>query len=204
MAKVVGLSGAQGGGKSTLLSELCSRGYTVDAFKVSRAVQKQLGWETLERVMDSPQTMMTFQQEVWRQKYHNDKKLKGIGGDFILTERTFADIAAYTTSWTWKFVDKGDLSLTEASDFLTPYLGSCSRAQLEVYDAVLLLPFARGVVKWEADPHRASLDDADSVYESVVRFTEGRSFLSQPRFTITERRVLDRADQVETFLKGLK
>ena len=97
MIKLVGVSGAQGAGKSTLLEGLKAKGWAVDSFKVSRAVQKKLGWDSLERVMDDVHTMQRFQEEVLHQKLLRDFDMGRLEtSGVVLTERTFADIAAYT------------------------------------------------------------------------------------------------------------
>lgn len=215
--KVVGLSGAQGAGKSTLLIELMARGWQLDQFRVSRAVQAQLGWDTLENVMSSPQTMMEFQNEVLRQKQNHDATLaimvqastvNGLTGptpdpklEIILTERTFADIVAYTNQWAWRFVDDGRMTLGEAIGFLTDFTQRAARAQNEIYSATIMLPMMKHVV-WEEDPNRAAQKDTESVMEDIERFMERKANM-QKRFMITGKTVIERADQVETFLRTL-
>lgn len=208
--KVVGLSGAQGGGKSTMLLELRARGWALDDFRVSRAVQKQLGWDSLDRVMESPHTMMEFQNEVYQQKFANDYKLQQLPGartmdpkgEVILTERTFADICAYANLWSWRFVDSGKLSLGEAIDFLTDFTHRCAKAHNTIYGATLLLPLMSHV-EWENDPNRASKADVVSVFEDIERFIERKAHITHKRLRITAASVADRADQVETFLRTL-
>lgn len=200
---VVGLSGAQGGGKSSLLKELMARGWELDQFRVSRAVQEQLGWESLDRVMDSPETMIAFQEEVFKQKYEHDRALANDGSDkIILTERTFADINAYTHAWMWKFVDQGKIGLQEAVKFLMSYTTHCQFAQRECYKATLLLPLMEHVV-FEHDPHRAKQENAQTVYEEIERFIDAKMPIEYKRLVITCKTIEDRATQVENFLKTL-
>lgn len=208
--KVVGLSGAQGAGKSTLLIELQKRGWQLDQFRVSRAVQAQLGWETLDRVMESPETMMEFQNEVLSQKQKHDSALKELPGartidpqgDVILTERTFADIAAYTNQWTWRFVDSGKMTLNYAFAFLADFTRRCSEAQNSIYTGTMLLPMMDHVV-WENDPNRAAQKDVAAIFEDIERFMERKVALTQKRLMITGKSVEERADQVQDFLRGL-
>lgn len=207
--KVVGLSGAQGGGKSSLLQKLKERGWIVDDFRVSRAVQAQLGWETLERVMDSPETMMLFQNEVLDQKYRNDAMLaaKEVTGaapkeQIILTERTFADIYAYTALWAWRFVDSERLSFPDAVAFMTQYTHRCAQAHKEIYSATLVLPLMDHII-WENDPNRAAHKDAGTVFEDVERFLEVKLPVNHRRLKIHAKSVEDRALTVETFLEAL-
>lgn len=211
--KVVGLSGAQGAGKSTLLIELMNRGWKLDQFRVSRAVQAQLGWATLENVMSSPQTMIEFQDEVLAQKLKNDFQLSVMANDqrhdrdeyqnsIILTERTFADIVAYTNQWAWRFVDDGRMTLGEAMQFLTDFTHRAMKAHNSIYAGTLLLPMMSHVI-WEEDPNRAAQADTESVFEDIERFLERKAHVTHKRMKIRGKTVTERADEVETFLRGL-
>lgn len=201
--KVVGISGAQGAGKTSLLTELEKRGYALDSFKVSRAVQTALGWHSLDEVMSSVETMEEFQTEVYAQKFGRDKHLAQVSDDsIVLTERTFADIDAYTHQWVWSFVDQGKLTLEAALEFLTPYHRRCTEAQASIYSGVILLPFMDHVV-WQDDPNRAKRADVDRIYEHIERFMTQSSLFQKKVLVITAKSVEDRADQVEEFLKTL-
>lgn len=224
--KVIGLSGAQGGGKSSLLIELHNRGWLLDQFRVSRAVQAELGWYNLEHVMGAWDNMVTFQQEVFKQKFNRDLTLslqcphefygqrKGpqditltpkdndYKNDIILTERTFADLAAYTALWVWKHVDKGSITLNGASLFLTQYLADCTRAHKQVYTGTLILPYMDHVA-WQVDLHRAKKQDIDAVQEDIERFLERKLPIDHRKLAITAKTFEDRAIQVETFLRTL-
>jgi predicted ATPase len=202
MAKIVGISGAHGSGKSTLLSSLKDRGWVVDDFKVSRAVQAQLGWSSLDRVMDDVQTMMTFQEEVITQKLDRDRELKLIGTEpLYLTERTFADIASYTSHWCWEHVDRGSWELEEAVEWLHGYLHRCRIAQDECYDGVVLVPYMQHVI-WQDDPNRANPSFRESFYEDVMRFTDAQ-LMKIRRHEIKSSSVIDRVVEVEAFLRSL-
>lgn len=201
--RVVGISGAQGGGKSTLLGELKNRGFKVDDFRVSRAVQASLGWKTLENVMESWYTMVEFQSAVYQEKYDHDLSLRtSESNEIVLTERTFADIVAYTNLWTWRHVDRGNTKFNEAMAFLVPYTQRCAEAQRLIYSGTIMMPFMADVVQWEADPNRAARNDVDRVFEDVQRFMETKIPVGTPLLTITTKSVQDRADEVEGFLRS--
>ena len=203
MAKVVGLSGAQGGGKSTLLEGLKTAGWQVDDFKVSRAVQAQVGWDRLDAVLESPRTMQQFQNEVLVQKLKRDQELRwGSSEGMVLTERTFADIYAYTTYWTWELVDAKKWELDEAADWLQDYTSKCVAAQKRCYDAVLMLPFMSSV-KWAGDPNRASFASVSTIWENLERFTQRFDLISIPSFHIRSSSVEDRVQEVDAFLRTL-
>lgn len=200
MAELIGITGAQGAGKTTLLNELKLRGYHVDDFKVSRAVQAELGWKSLEQVTASGTTMMHFQELVLDRKLQHDLQQKQLSDDVLLTERTFADIAAYTMRWAWQLVDEDKLSFDEAAKFNTYYVGRCLEAQLKCYDGVIVLPFMEGVVKFEHDPHRASYSSINSVFDDMVSFMNSSSLKHVPTFHISQATVEDRAVACENFI----
>lgn len=207
MARVIGLSGAQGGGKTSLLEELERRGYEVDRFRVSRAVQASLRWESLENVMSSPLTMIDFQNEVFAQKLKHDANIRRNDvlpeSKIVLTERTFADIVAYTNQWTWRFVDQRRMALEEAMRFLSPFRIECITAQLTCYSGTLLLPYMDPVQWDDTDAQRAKKEDIDSVYSTIVRFFNQPALLSHPTDTIKGRTIQERADEVEAFVKTI-
>ena len=202
MARVVAVSGAQGGGKSTLLTKLRDRGWKVDDFKVSRAVQHQLGWKSLSQVMESTTTMMQFQNEVFRQKLQRDTLLQQSATDIILTERSFADIAAYTTYWCWEHVDRMNWAFFDASKWLTPFLKQCHAAQTQIYSGVIILPFMKEV-KWQDDPNRASLQSVETIAEDVSRFVDVNEMSGVRQLTISAATPDERAEQADSFLRSL-
>jgi len=206
---VIGLSGAQGAGKSTLLIELQKRGWILDQFRVSRAVQAQLGWDSLDQVMESVETMQMFQKTVLEQKLKHDFELhQNVAartidpkGRIILTERTFADIFAYTSQWTWRFHDQNKISFNESFRCMQAFTAQCVAGQTSCYDGVILLPFMEHVA-WEDDANRASKNDVQSVFEDIESFILRKTPL-MPKLLITTKTVSERADQVETFLRSL-
>lgn len=200
MSIVVGLSGAQGAGKSTLLNALKDYGHSVDDFKVARSVQLHLGWAELTRVMESPISMMEFQELVFTRKYENDSQLLSRNEQVILVERTFADLSAYTNLWIWRFVEAGKLSAIEGLAFLQTYNKKCFDAQVHLYGATLLLPLMPHV-QFEEDPARASSSDAELVFTNIRRFVE-RLPVNYKSFTITAKSTTARATEVHKFITG--
>jgi len=201
--KLIGLSGAQGAGKSTLLKALMNKGWDLDQFRVSRAVQASLGWKTLDNVMESPETMMKFQETVFEQKFINDLRLcTESEAGLMLTERTFADIDAYTTQWTWRFVDNGSMSLNEAFAFLVLFHKKCMDAHLRCYAGTIMLPFMDHVA-WEDDPNRAAKNDTHAIYEHIERYMDAREFIAHPKLVVTTKSVDDRVIQTERFLESI-
>lgn len=198
--KLIGLSGPQGGGKSTLLNGLKDLGVFVDDFKVSRQVQERLKLESLERVYDTPQSMVYFQETVLAVKAEREElNLQRADTDVVLTERTFADIAAYAQLWSWKLVDAGKWSLREALDFSTPFTARCVKQQEKFYGN-LVLPFMSSVA-WENDRRRADRSDVPFISDTLDRFFEMQR--STKVFRITEPSVDGRIKQVHDWLETL-
>lgn len=202
MSIVVAFSGPQGSGKSTLLSKLKETGFFVDDYRVSRAVQTQLGWEKLDHVMQDVATMQFFQEKIFEEKYKRDSFLKKRNELFVLTERSFADIAAYTSYWCWEHVHRNNWSLRAAIDWLQPYYLQCVAAQHELYRVTVLLPFMQHV-KWENDPKRAPQNSVDIIQEYIETFLNTPQAPAKfiPYYTITEKTPENRALEVEALLE---
>jgi hypothetical protein len=199
--KVIGLSGPQGAGKSSLLKSLVEFGWQVDDFKVARTVQLALGWDSLDRVLESPQTMIEFHDEIIKQKLAQDVDLMLSGSDsIILTERTFADIASYSLLWSQKLIDGGKWNLYDAAQFLIPFIDRCARAQDICYEGVIYLPFMEHIT-FEEDSHRAKEEDIDIFAKTTLEFLE-KSAARSEMLVVTGKSIHDRSVEVHNFLKG--
>jgi hypothetical protein len=183
-----------------------TKGWTVDDFRVSRAVQAQLGWQTLDTVMSSAETMVTFQEEVFKQKLERERYLKGVTEKWaphtILTERSFADISAYASNWAWQLVDDSKWTLPEAAQWTYRYRVKCLDAQAECYDGVVLIPLM-DEIPWEDDPNRASRTTVNAIFEDIERFVGVSRFIAAPKLRVTKVTVAARINQVEAFLEQL-
>lgn len=155
--------------------------------------------------MTSWDTMVEFQDEVLHQKRLRDSQLhEGFIGDqeIILTERSFADILAYTTYWTWELVDQGKQTFEVAAGWLKNYETKCVWAQLGCYDGIILLPFMSNI-PWEDDPHRARKETVENVFESVFNFSHRYEFIEMPKLLVKEQAVDARVNEVAKFLRGM-
>lgn len=198
---LVGVSGPQGGGKTTLLNALRDMGYVLDDFKVSREVQRRLKVDCLDDLTKNPQEMMHFQEEVFLTKFEREQQNLEKGNRLLLVERTFADISSYAQLWAYELVHRGEWSLSEAMGWAMAFAKQCSKAQ-QMYTGVLHLP-RMPHVQFENDPRRASQSTIEFIAEQLDRFYD----VHQPRevklFRISAQTVEDRATEVSTFLKGL-
>lgn len=210
MAEVVGLSGPQGGGKTSLLNELArivpedvwigdTARWVVDDFKVSREVQSRLGWRTLERVRDDPNTMMAFQRTVLEVKHDRDRANGArTDVDVVLTERTFADIAAYAQLWAWELAHDGKWTVGEAIRFNLEFVEECAHEQY-AYAANLYLPYMDHV-PWQEDPHRASRAHVTFIDDQIRAFLKAKNPASVTVHEIVEKTVEVRAREALIFL----
>lgn len=202
MAKVIGLSGPQGGGKTTLLEGLKLEGLHVDDFKVSRAVQESLGWETLSNVLDSVDTMIAFQEKVREVKLQREQENRDRADvSLILTERTFADIAAYTQLWSWELVHRGKWSIQDGFEFAISFVNKCAENQ-QVYSGNIILPAMPHVV-WQPDPHRASREHQEFIAEELESFFARKHPKTVPLCKITEKTINGRVAQALEWIKKL-
>jgi predicted ATPase len=198
---VLGISGPAGAGKSTLLEQVKTLGYAVDDFKVSRSVQVELGYETLADATATFERMTRFQCHVYDRKLQHDRTLREKHDSHaIFTERTFADIYAYTHFWTTQFVKRGDISLQDAEDFITSYYKRCFDAQNSCYDAQLLLPMMTHVV-FEPDHRRAPQEAEEHTWAFIQNFAYASY---EPVHIISGVTPEDRAKDVASYVKELQ
>ena len=215
MDKIIGLTGAHGSGKTTTLSELERRGYTVDPFKVSRTVQQKRGWSDLSQALTSFEEMYQFQIDILETKYAHDLKLKNEGhGSFVLVERTFLDIYAYASYWTWEFhsfnsqivspfADRIDFET--ATKFLMWFRNKCEQAQIEIYAGVCLLP-RMSHIQFAEDPNRASKEvSANITFETMEHLAHhiNSPKIQVPTYKMSGKTVAERADEIEKFMRTL-
>ena len=113
---IVGLSGAQGTGKSTIIDGMCERFDTrfflsmttaddsahwrVRQSHISRTVQEKLGWPDLASGVKNEKTMWEFQNAVLDALDERDSKIQTSGaGQVTLVDRTPIDVCCYTEHW---------------------------------------------------------------------------------------------------------
>lgn len=201
MAKIIGISGAHGSGKSTLIAALKNANFVVDDLQVSRHVQKILGYDKLDdAVLVTTKAMIDFEELIFHTKYNNDIQLKDSAEDFIFVERTFADTAAYASLWTKKLIEKNIDNYDVLEPWLYQFFSKCERAQEECYDGVVLLPLMPHII-FEKDKNRASEDTANTVYDIVQELTHD---CNEYVHVIKEESVHDRRDGIIKFLETLQ
>lgn len=204
---VIAISGPQGSGKGTLMSSVEKRHFDsgmktfyFDDFKVSRSVQQDMGIKRLVEIEADFSKMCRFQTMVLEQKvkslidlryFHKDAL------DFIVTERSFIDIASYFQLWCMKQFNKGCISEKQYFDTVNEFSEMCYEAQHELIKVNIIVP-TMDHVRFEADPHRASEADLDDFYEIFMSHVGNTT--TEYRFITTET-IEDRTDEFFNFFK---
>jgi predicted ATPase len=198
MAKIFAVSGVAGAGKSSVLEELVRRGYKVDDYKVSRAVQTEMGFSSLADATRTPDDVIKFQQTVLNKKYDREKFLDDTFGDneIIFTERSFMDIAVYNEIWFSKFLENKQISLQNFLVWVAEYSLSCYQYQ-RVYSGVIYLPMME-CVKFQEDAHRAPSEVSETTDRLSRVFLESQG--SIPHWVLQQQSVSDRATEIENFI----
>lgn len=125
---LIGISSAQGQGKSTVLSSLSEQGFHVIHSQTSRKILEEWG-TTLADIDKDPEMRMNFQEEIFN-RHLNLMKPYADSSKIYFVERTFADIFTYTVI---------SLGLyNEYSDWLDSYYYQCKAAQNQ-FSAVCIL-----------------------------------------------------------------
>lgn len=125
---LVAISGSQGSGKSTILSQIKEKGFRTIERKTSRSILSDWG-VTLEEVNNNSELTIKFQEEITKRKF--DDELAAIkSGDLFFTERTHADL------FTYALVSLGKDN--NYSDWLDEYYHTCMRYN-QYYGAVYYL-----------------------------------------------------------------
>ncbi len=165
--KIVGISGAHGTGKSTILAELSllePRNIIVDDFKVSRTVLKELGL-TLEQATSTIESTKKYQSIVLEKKIKTDRAFSYdtvYQNKTVFVDRTLADVYAYTRHWyEQNNIDK---------EWFAAYEKKCADHVNEIYENVIILP--TGKIPFVADGVRPDFSIQEKIAEYVNYFAE--------------------------------
>jgi len=92
---LIAISGSQGSGKSTILSELKKLGYPVIERKTARSIL--LDWDVTLDIVNSDFTLKrAFQEELFKRKTSDELEASLITDNAIFTERTYSDLFTYS------------------------------------------------------------------------------------------------------------
>ena len=163
-ARIVGLCGTHGTGKSTIINGVRDLGYTVNQAQLSRSAQKALGWDTLSRAQESKANMWALQYAILDAMFDRDQEALSTGG-IVLVERTPADVWAYTEMWCRR------LLIDHVTDRQAVMYKKACRDMATNYCQFLFVPVS-DAVKFVADPNRADLESRAFVNIAIREFIE--------------------------------
>lgn len=126
---LIAVTGAQGSGKSTLISDLCEQyGYQAVERKTARSILTD--WNmTLDQIYSDKPLHMQFQDAILERKYLDERKF--IESDQVfLTERSYVDLFVYTSF--------NLSSYNECDQWLNEYYENCKNHQA-LYKGVVFL-----------------------------------------------------------------
>lgn len=198
--RFIGISGPQGSGKGSMMTafQTMDTDYRClfDDFKVSRHVQKKMGFKSLQEATDTFEKMMEFQNAILDEKSNSLEFLRNAMVDYVITERTFIDIGTYFELWCIKMVEDGELSANESYEIASEFLQKCFRLQHKFFDTTIIVPMMDHI-QFENDPNRANRNDVDLFYEL---FMKNCTICGGNFFSISEKSIIDRATQLRNFL----
>lgn len=126
---LIGVSAAQGQGKTTILNDLTLKGYEVIKNKTSRSILKRWGYNLAEINAYAP-LAVKFQDEIL--KVHEENNNYAINSsEIVLQERTYADVMSYAI-----FTDIGGNNYY--SKWIDDYYNKCKELQND-YACVIFL-----------------------------------------------------------------
>lgn len=160
---IIGISGTHGTGKSTIVNAL-SNWVQIDESQISRNAQKALGWEKLSIAGESVENMKALQEAILAAMYDRDSKLVN-NKDFIITERTPADVWAYTVMWCKRL----GIDYTQ-DDWAKNYFGRCNE-MANKYSAFIVVPINNDI-PFVVDPNRADLVSREMVADIIDLFLD--------------------------------
>lgn len=128
---IVGISSAQGQGKTTLITSLSELGYNIVPTHTARTILEEWG-VTLPDVESDIRLRMAFQEEIVHRHYNTilEKAVKTDEQGVFVVERTFIDIFVYTVLSVGLY--------NEYSEWLDEYFEICKNYQ-EIFDNVVFL-----------------------------------------------------------------
>jgi len=188
---IIGLSGTQGTGKSTILQAAKAAGFMVDDISLSRTVQAKLGWDNLSRAQVSIKNMIQLQIGIAEEMHQRDKKY-ATSDEIVLVERTPADVWAYTSIW----CARNNVSF-ESNSWARDY-NEALQVMMKFYACCIIVPQAEEI-PFVKDPHRADLDSRDEVDRIIRQFIHSTSTKQYEMKGVSRE---DRSKEICDFLKN--
>lgn len=161
---LIGLTGAHGTGKSTILKGVKPFGVNTIESSLSRNAQTRLGWENLKPAEESEDRMWQLQEAILAAMNDRDEDVLG-SFKFTLVDRTPADVWSYVDLWCTRLTANG-IKVDEAHkrDFQRRCRTMASR-----YSHHIIVPIS-DEVPFIAEHNRADLAGRDYHEKAVCQF----------------------------------
>lgn len=161
---LIGLTGAHGTGKSTVLRGAKEYGVEVIESSLSRNAQARLGWANLKPAEESEENMWHLQEAVLAAMYDRDEGVMG-SFTFTLVDRTPADVWSYVDLWTARLAAKG---IKVDEEHRRDFKNRC-RTMASRYTHHIIVPISEDV-PFIAENNRADLEGRDYHEKAVCQF----------------------------------
>lgn len=161
---LIGLTGAHGTGKSTVLNGAKIYGVKVVQSSLSRNAQALLGWENLKPAEESEEKMWALQEAILTSMYDRDEAILGTH-EFTLVDRTPADVWSYVDLWTTRLAAKG----IKVDEHHKRVFKNRCRAMASKYTHHIIVPIS-DAVPFIAETNRADLEGRDYHEKAVCQF----------------------------------
>lgn len=194
MTKIIGMSGAHGTGKSAVLEYIKNDpildDIKVDDYKFSRSVLKSLGL-TLEEATATVESTKSYQTKVLdsvRRRNYLLKLLEPQGDVTInLTDRSVADVYAYTRLWS----EKNGID----AEWFEKFEAKCAE-MVAAYDIIFVFP--TGKIPFVDDGVRAKEDSQAAIAHYIEYFL---TKYSKKYYVVTSTSIEDRASEVQIAIR---
>ena len=157
---LMGLTGAHGTGKSTIIQGVGEFGVQTIQSSLSRTAQATLGWDSPARAGDSEENMWQFQEAILGAMYDRDMSILG-DNTLTLVDRTPADVWGYVSLWSHRL---GGADPAHLKDFKNRCRVMASR-----YTAHIIVPI-HDDVPFVEEQGRADIDSRDFHEKEICQF----------------------------------
>lgn len=161
---LIGLTGAHGTGKSTIINGVKIFGVHVIESSLSRSAQARLGWENLKPAEEREENMWMLQEAILEAMYDRDQSVLG-NHEFVLVDRTPADVWSYVDLWTMRLATKG---IKVDEEHKRDFKNRC-RNMAAQYTQHIIVPISEAV-PFVAENNRADLEGRDYHEKAVCQF----------------------------------
>lgn len=161
---VVGLAGAHGTGKTTILKAIKATGHKVDESQLSREAQVSLGWPDLKPAQESQENMWDLQDAILDSLQARDRRINETKV-VTLVDRTPADVWGYTKLWISK-IGEENIDMKRAERYRRRCL------ELSYYYRSMILVPIRKEIPFVPDPRRADEESRPFHANVVEEFVE--------------------------------